>query len=295
MNIFPPYAANRESSLALVALLLATFCVGQTNRPSTTNPHAPEFTLRECEGIDDCAPWHFIGNDGMGRWKNGETANLRITDLKQVDNDTWSITIHRVDLEGTMKGYTADYHGKLRKNGRIGGEYNSTSNGQEGDWYAIPEAALPTPALPSHMHFCDVNCLTLELRGDRYIATNDPAKMEPGWSETFVIKKFTRESVVLERTLTGNPYHFTVTYDGQVSPDNNSIVNAKNPFCCSGNQPQYASFVWGNLINTIPGDYISPGPRQTTQLSIDQDIQIAGIVANVFESITKYCAATGKC
>ena len=134
--------------VVMMALVLpASLSLGQMN-PSAGTDHVAEFTLTECEGIN-CVPWHFVGKDGLGRWKDGETAILRITDLKPIDKDNWSLSIHRVDIDGSHKKYMADYHGKLRKNGTIGGEFKSASSGDEGDWYAFPESAVPLPPLPA--------------------------------------------------------------------------------------------------------------------------------------------------
>jgi len=288
MKIFHERTYIWRLALASIALLPPLLSFSQQTPSSAKDHHSSGlgFTLTECEGVDNCATWHFVKNEGLGRWKNGEIANLRITELKQIDSTNWSISIHRVDLDGENEGYIADYHGTLRKNGTVGGEFKSDSNGGEGDWYAIPKGALPALVLPVVMHFCDVNCLSLKLIDGRYIATNNPAHNEAGWSETFVVKKFTRESVILERTLTGNPYHFKdVKYEGQISSDDNSIVNAKNPFCCSGNQPQYVSFVWGELLNSIPGDYTSPGPRQTSEITVDQALRGADIMERIFRDL----------
>ena len=42
------------------------------------NPAAPgPFTLTECEGINNCATWTFLGTLlGSGQWPTGEIANL---------------------------------------------------------------------------------------------------------------------------------------------------------------------------------------------------------------------------
>ena len=105
------------------------------------------------------------------------------------------------------------------------------------------EEAIP---LPKVINFCDANCITFRLIDGRYIGINSTGGTPPGWSETLTVVNFTRDSVILTRTLTGK-IHFTVTYQGQIAPDGQSVINARNPFCCGQGQPEFARFTFAPL------------------------------------------------
>jgi len=243
-------------SFVLAAFAMTPIAHSQTVQSQQIGTHASQkakapvpVAMTECEGVNNCATWTFLGAQGNGQWPTGEIANLTVD--RYDDN---SVVIRRADSTGSSAGLTAVYTG-TRHGDRVGGEFTSSWPGhwdeKSGNWYAMIEGPI---SLPSVMHFCDVNCGTLQLQKDdqHYVVTSRNGFEDPGWSETWTVLQFTRESVVLRRTLTGK-YAFTVTYTGRLSNDGYSLENAANPFHDRPGQPANIKLAWGNALNSVPG------------------------------------------
>jgi hypothetical protein len=219
-------------------------------RPASRSEAVYRLTMTECEGIDNCTKWSFLSSNGWkgyGKWRTGEEAVL---DLEIPENGR--VVIHRTDVRGAKEGFTATYDGTL-SDGQMGGRYTYSYNGDNGSgrWYAILEAANSAPSLPAVMHFCDVNCITLQLESGRYVSKGTDAFVDPNYSEVWTVESFKREVVVFRRKVTGK-FHFQVTYKGQISDDGNRLVNAANPFH-GGAQPANILLAWGDSLNAVPG------------------------------------------
>ena len=204
--------------------------------------------MTECEGVDNCTTWQFLGTQGVAQWKTGEVASLSV---EKTSGNT--ITIRRSDPTGSKAGLTAIYTGTVKHN-RLSGEYKASWPGHEsdieGDWYAIVD---PSPVnLPSMMHFCDVNCTTLQLKDGRYESSQTNNRYDPNWTDIWTVESFTPASVVLHRTETGNYPFSNVVIRGRMSPDKNSLVDAVNPFHGPG-QPRTIKLAWGSALDTVPG------------------------------------------
>ena len=85
-------------------LLLPIVSKSQAPQPSTTFPAI----ISMCEDSDGCSDWFFKENKGSGTWASGGNADLTITHL-----DASSITVHREDHQGPVKGIVVDYTGAI--------------------------------------------------------------------------------------------------------------------------------------------------------------------------------------
>jgi len=168
-------AVRPQPSCVWATLLIAGFvfrpemATGQS-APAPATAQAPSkaatpVTMTECEGVNNCATWTFLGAQGNGQWPSGEVANLNV---ERYDND--SVVIRRADSTGSSAGLTAVYTG-TRHGDRVGGEFTSSWpehwDNKSGNWYATVEG---TVSRPSVMHFCDVNCTTLQWENGRYVS-----------------------------------------------------------------------------------------------------------------------------
>jgi hypothetical protein len=195
--------------------------------------------MTECEGVNNCATWTFLGSQGNGQWPSGEVANLSVERY-----DTDSVVIRRADSTGSSAGLTAVYTG-TRHGNRVGGEFTSSWPGhwynQSGNWYATLEAPI-TP--PSVMHFCYANCWTLSWDNGHYIASTDNAR------SIWVVERFTRELVTIHRTDTngGGGVAFEAVYAGQISKEGDRLTNVT----INGQKSDFR-LAWGTALNTVPG------------------------------------------
>jgi len=213
-------------------------------------------TLTECEGVDNCAIWTFIGGQGSGHWRTGQYANLMITSGKTIDAKSWAITIHRVDVTGTAQGYVADYEGTV-ENGRIGGKFKSSWKGKEdaGNWYALPGAPINPP---TSFHACAAgNCLTYTLENGQYKNyTNLPYQQNE--VRTITVKTFERDSIVFDQTDTGS-YPLTAIWKGNVTNDESDTAEGVLQFTSWAGKPvQNGKLIpfrltWGAAIDAQPG------------------------------------------
>ena len=98
-------------------------------------------------------------------------------------------------------------------------------------------------SIPPAMHFCAVNCMTLQWSNGRYVVTT----AGPGNSGTWTLEKFTRGSVVLHRH---DPSGFDVFFTGEISKDGNELVNMRG----DGNPvDRNTRLTWGTALTAIPG------------------------------------------
>jgi hypothetical protein len=232
---------KRMESFLWAALLFAGHGAAQraeAQAPSRAKAATP-VTMTECEGVNDCATWTFLGSQGNGQWPSGETANLSV---ERYDNN--SVVIRRADSTGSSAGLTAVYTGS-RHGDRVGGEFTSSWPGhwdnKAGNWYATVEAAVSRPTV---MHFCWANCFTLILENGRYVRAD-------GSDETWTVESFTRGSVILHRhdaPAEWNGFSGDVPYKGQVAKDGGHLTKVT-----VGGKPTDFKLAWGAALNTLPG------------------------------------------
>jgi hypothetical protein len=236
--------------------------------------------MSECEGTRCDGIWTFNGQTGSATWASGARANLTVERFEAV-----GILIRRIDVSGTTPGLTAVYTGKLSANHIEGdvtwtwpghwnkpavGKWSATIDGPAPVSVAMPQSAAKQPAtaasrasgaapqsppiienglsIPPLMHFCAVNCMTLQWNNGRYIVTTTAGWMPAPGTSIWTLEKFTRESVVLHRR--DSPSGFDVVFTGAISKDGNELVNLK------GNDSpvdRNTRLTWGTALNSIPG------------------------------------------
>lgn len=218
----------------------------ETAPEAPENPQAPQVVrMTECEGVNNCASWSFLGTQGNGQWPSGEVANLTV---EHSDKD--SVVIHRADSTGNSAGLTATYTG-TRHDDRVGGEFTSSWPGhwekKTGNWYASLETQ--TGGAPPMLRFCGQHCITYRLDGDRYVNASQPAGTN-NWSSVMDIGSFTHDSIILYRIdFQGIKQVFKVTMAGKIAADGNSITNT-----AMNGTPNPWRLVWGADINSVPGE-----------------------------------------
>lgn len=260
----PMHSLEKSAVLLAAALVLTVVSLGQSFQLPKSAPAAPPrpkatgpVTMTECEGVNNCATWTFLGTQGNGQWPSGEIANLSV---ENVDADT--VIIRRSDSTGASAGLTSIYKG-TRHGDRIGGEFTSSWPGhwgsKSGNWYATIERLALSP--PSVMHWCAAHCSTWVWNHGRYVGSAEPhPELLPGCGVT--VESFTRDSVIMHRTDCGAvPGKAVLT--GKISPQGNTIVNGTITWTyhpCCGLASGAFNAAWGSAINTIPG---SDGPAPT--------------------------------
>ncbi|MFB3764692.1 MAG: hypothetical protein ACE14P_05525 [Methanotrichaceae archaeon] len=92
-------------------------------------------SMRECEngGSEICGTWTLQGNQYMAKWDNGASATLTIANW----GDS-GVVVTRYDSEGSSRGLSARYEGKLNGNKIENGKVTWTWNGRawSGTWNA---------------------------------------------------------------------------------------------------------------------------------------------------------------
>jgi hypothetical protein len=131
--------------------------------PGHTKPQsAAPVSMTECEGINNCARWTFLGGQGNGQWPSGNIANLTVDQV-----DTSRIVIRRADSTGASAGMTVTYTG-TRHGENIGGSFTSSWPGhwenKFGYWYAIIESTHQ--GLPSVMRICLTTLVPCDARSN---------------------------------------------------------------------------------------------------------------------------------
>jgi hypothetical protein len=248
-SLAPCYSA----SVSLLACAWAILAQAQPAAPAEPEPESagksrtPQVVhMTECEGVNNCAHWTFLGTQGNGQWPSGEIGNLSV---ERFDKD--SVVIHRADSTGNSAGLTATYSG-TRHGDRVGGEFTSAWPGhwesKSGNWYATLES-VAGGGPPPMLRFCGVHCITYRFDGGRYVNAIQPAG-QPSWSSVMDIGSFKRDSIVLYRVdYNGGRAVFKVTMTGKFAADGNSITDT-----AMNGTPNPWRLVWGLDINTIPGE-----------------------------------------
>src|SRR5579863_5658258 len=211
-------------TLASLVLCLSGGAYAQNAaQPSSKSPETGPIAMTECEGIDNCTTWTFLGIQGNGQWRTGEIANLAV---ESVNGDR--IVIRRADSTGSKAGLTAVYTG-THHDDHVSGEFTPSWPGhwqnKSGGWYATLTTNSQEP--PSVMHLClqqsQGDCVTFRWENGQYTNyTNLPG--QSGEKRVLTVESFTRESVILHRTDYGS-YPGTGVMTGQISSEGNSIVN----------------------------------------------------------------------
>jgi len=238
--------------LATLAITPVTF--GQTPQSAQKEAQAPSksqvatpVTMTECEGVNNCATWTFLGAQGNGQWPSGEIANLSV---ERYDNH--SVVIRRADSTGSSAGLTAVYTG-TRHGDRVGGEFTSSWPGhwenQSGNWYATVQKPQAPPPV---MRVCDPNgqCSNWTWSNGHY---------DGAWSNataTIKVVSFTPESVIMKRTDTGGrPGFFAYTYSGKISTQGNSILDGiwvGDPGTREAGTSGHFTATWGAALDDNP-------------------------------------------
>lgn len=247
----------------LVALISPAVSYGQDEQAEADIP----YTMTECEGVDNCATWTFLGAQGNGQWRTGEVANLYFRKVTVNNDKSVAVVIQRADSIGASAGLTATYTG-IWRDGRMGGEFTSTWpghwKGKSGNWYAMPEAPL---RLPSVFHLCaHDHCLTYTWENGRYTNyTNLPYQANE--KRVLTVKSFTRESIVFHDQETGS-YPLTAIWTGRISNEGGNLADGTVTITSWGGKPtqhpQPAPFrmAWGEALNLLPGSDTEPQATQ---------------------------------
>jgi hypothetical protein len=249
-----PYAFGTFLAVALATLTLTAVSYGksaqltQTAKSAPTEATAP-VTMTECEGVNNCATWTFLGRQGTGKWPSGEVANLSV---EQLDADT--IVIRRADSTGSSAGLTAVYKG-TRHDDRVGGEFTSSWpshwDSKSGNWYATI-GTIPQN-LPSVIRVCAIEsppgwppCGTWTWNNGHY----DALWSELGVTGTVTVVSFTPESVIFSRADYGKETGQWV-YKGKLSAQGDSILNGD---VTGINNVPFGHFnaTWGAATQDIP-------------------------------------------
>jgi hypothetical protein len=208
-------------------------------KPESTQAAVP-VTMTECEGVNDCATWTFLGAQGNGQWPTGEMANLTVETL---DGD--KLEIRRADSTGATAGMTAIYTG-TRHGDRVGGEFVSSWPGhwdnKAGNWYATVGQNPPSP--PSVMRVCDtVRCGTWTWKDGHY----EGVWSDIGVTATMTVISFTPDSVIIKRTDDASGANKSYMYKGKISSEGDSIVNGESSGI-DNNFSGYFTATWGSAL-----------------------------------------------
>jgi hypothetical protein len=248
--------------------------------PPSNASEAGPIAMTECEGIDNCTTWTFLGVQGNGQWRSGEIGNLTV---ESVNGET--IVIRRADSTGSKAGLTAVYTGTLHGD-HVSGEFTSSWPGhwqsKSGGWYATLGMNSHEP--PTVMHLClqqsHGDCVTFRWENGQYTNyTNLPG--QSGEKRILTLESFSRDSVKFRRVDYGS-YPLTAVMTGQISSDGNSLVNGMIYFTSyggkdtSGSPPYPIRMTWGPALSSIPGSEDldrsqESQPQQTQSVTIDPE------------------------
>jgi hypothetical protein len=127
-----------------------------------------------------------------------------------------------------------------------------------GIWaFAYGATSSPAPAqnrpggpapyhLPSVMHFCALNCMTLEWRGRYYLVTSKLGP-DPRSRSAWEVERFDAGAVILHRH--DFPSGYSPTYRARISPEGDRLVD----IVADGRPNPAIQITWGAALNTIPG------------------------------------------
>jgi len=246
--------------IVLGILALATVTYTQTPgprqnaAPASSKPPAPvPVIMTECEGVNNCATWSFLGAQGTGQWPSGDIANLSV---ERYDAD--SVVIRRADSTGVSAGLTAVYTG-TRHGDRVGGDFTSSWpghwNNQSGNWYATVQKPQSPPPV---MRVCDPAgaCSNWTWNNGHY---------DGAWSNAIAIMtvvSFSPGSVVIKRIDTGGrPGYYAYAYTGKISTQGNSIINGDwigEPGSVQAGISGHFTATWGAALGDNPAARRAP-------------------------------------
>lgn len=243
--------------VAFNCFLGVTIQSAQNTTQTSTKAEPLKLTLTECEGVNNCATWRFIGSLGSGKWPDGSEGTLT-----KSANAKGEVLIHRVDTVGPSAGLTADYRGTLKDEGtkdmRLSGEVTSWWPGhwetKKGDWYAFAE--IPHQGPPGVVRSCTIPdyryCWTYTWNRDHYDGVVDngpntgiltveglngePVDLHPG-------------QTVVTRLKQASPAYTSIG-KGMISSQGNSIQNGQ--WSDSNGASGFFTSVWGTAINDLP-------------------------------------------
>ena len=242
----------RKALCVFGSIALGTLAIQQGSAQAPTASSAPAqkqkaptpVTMTECEGVNNCATWTFLGSQGTGQWPTGELGNLTVEHY-----DDSSVEIHRADSTGSSAGLTATYKG-TRKGDRVGGEFVSSWPGhwedKAGNWYATVEQAKQGP--PGSLRVCPLPitvCSTWTLSGGHYDFLGDN-----GVTGTITIVSFDPEGVVLNRADNGRTAGYSAVYSGKMTAQGNRIL--QGDWSDSNGGHGHFSAAWGTAIRDLP-------------------------------------------
>lgn len=117
----------------------------------------------------------------------------------------------------------------------------------------LAQSQSPEPAIPNVVHWCAQHCTTWTL--DKGAPFDKPHYGNQGVGSIVIVERFTRESVIMQRT-DYRPYPGRAVLKGQLSSEGNSIVNGTIEWtyhpCCGLSTGKFQA-AWGTAINTVPG------------------------------------------
>jgi hypothetical protein len=105
-------------------------------------------SMTECEGINNCANWTFLGGLGNGQWPSGNIANLTVDQV-----DTSRIVIGRTDSTGASAGTICVLRGAYSRAGAVSallGRLNLTAMVGYQGLQMLHNAAAPLVVRPSY-------------------------------------------------------------------------------------------------------------------------------------------------
>lgn len=255
----------RFAFLALAILTLTLFTHAQATNAGSTSKTPVPVTMTECEGVNNCATWTFLGSQGNGKWPSGEEANLTVDKL-----DAISIVITRGDSTGSSAGLHATYTG-TRHGDRVGGDFTSSWPGhwenKSGNWYATVGSQV---TLPAAFHECSMDhCLTYTLENGQYTNyTNLPNQVNE--RRVLTVKSFNHTSVSFEEEDYGS-YPLTATWKGQISSTNANMAEGELHMTSWAGRPTQNppgrpfKLAWGPAIDSLAGN---DGPQPTQRPTI---------------------------
>jgi hypothetical protein len=265
------YCGQIVTSVAILPLVLTGVMYGQNSSQQQSPPRTRDdipYSMTECEGINNCADWSFLGSQGNGKWPSGELASFVVETVKVHDDKSVDIKIHRRDSTGSSAGMKVEYVGTMIGT-QIGGSYSANWPGhwddktKTGFWYAVLGDAPKSHSLPSTIHFCGANCATMKLIADgKYVVTTRNGFESPDFSSTWTVESFTPQFVKIHRVDTGS-YAQDSIFTAQISSDGEHLTSIK-----WDGKPNYkVMFAWGSAICSVPG---SNRERDSGQCAADQ-------------------------
>jgi hypothetical protein len=283
--------ARIGACLTSIAITLCGQSGVENSAPSSNGPNI--VTMEECEASGNCGTWTIAGGSGIGQWPDGRLAILQVKSLKRLDDSSFSLVIHRIDV-GSPHGIVGDYTGTLDDKSQVVGRFQSTNDGQpvSGGWYASPSAGAAL-TLPTIFHGCAADhCLTWNREGNVFVnRTNLPYQHDE--VRTVEVRSFSGGYVSLSEYDTGS-YPLTATWVGKVSTDNSEVVDGIMTITTWAGRPvrngkAYPFMIaWGKALEMVPGQ---DGPTAPTggngpvieELTTEQKIELTKIGVGFFE------------